>query len=76
MDSIPVQGTYPTTAWLPGEVIRDAYGIALSPQAPTGPYTPEIGWYDAATGERLPVVDEQGHVLGDHVLLNSFEVRE
>ena len=76
VDRVPVQGTYPTTAWLPGEVVADAYEIRLSPDAPTGRYTPEIGWYDAATGQRLAVLDAQGNALGDRILLEMIEARE
>jgi len=71
-DNLPVQGTYPTTGWLPDEVIVDPYHIAVRDDAPPGRYQMEIGLYDAATGLRLPVVDSADEtLLGDHLLLEE-----
>lgn len=71
-DSIPVGGTYPTTGWLPGEVTIDEYEISVKPNAPAGEYRIEVGMYDAVTGKRLPVFDEEGkRIPQDRVLLNS-----
>jgi hypothetical protein len=77
-DNTPVQGTYPTTGWLPGEVIVDAYEIPVRDDAPAGPHRIEVGVYDAATGLRLPIVDSTGQtLLGDHLLLQEVvTVRE
>ena len=62
-DSIPVGGTYPTTAWLPGEVIVDEYEIPVKLDASPGGCVIEVGMYDAKTMERLPVFDEDGKRL-------------
>jgi len=71
-DSIPVGGTYPTTGWLPGEVIVDEYEIPVRPDTPLGEYVIKVGMYDAVTGKRLPVFDEEGkRIPQDRVLLNS-----
>lgn len=71
-DSIPVGGAYPTTGWLPGEVTIDEYEISVKPNAPAGEYRIEVGMYDAVTGKRLPVFDEEGkRIPQDRVLLNS-----
>jgi hypothetical protein len=71
-DSIPVKGTYPTTGWVEGEVITDAHEIAVKSDAPPGDYQIEVGMYDAATGQRLPVFDEGGTRLpGDRILLDQ-----
>ncbi len=77
VDSIPVQGTYPTSDWLPGEVVADEYTIPVSPDAPPGTYVIEVGMYDAVTGARLPVHDTAGRpVPGGRVLLDTtVEVR-
>jgi hypothetical protein len=69
-DNLPVGGTYPTTGWLPGEVIVDPYQIPVRDDAPPGRYQIEVGLYDGATGLRLPVVDPTDQaLLGDHLLL-------
>jgi len=69
-DSIPVQGSYPTTGWLPEEVIVDRYQIPVRTDAPAGPHRIEVGLYDAATGLRLPAVESREQaLLGDHLLL-------
>jgi hypothetical protein len=71
-DNIPMKGTYPTTGWVEGEVIADEYEIAVNSDAPPGDYQIEVGMYDAATGQRLPVFDENGIRLpGDRILLDK-----
>ncbi len=52
-----------------GEVITDKYEIAIHSDAQPGRYVLEIGFYDADTGQRLLVVNEEGHPLDDKVLL-------
>ncbi|HID86044.1 MAG TPA: hypothetical protein EYP55_01535 [Anaerolineae bacterium] len=68
-DDIPCKGRHPTTEWLPGEVVVDEYEIAVKPDAPSGEYVLEVGMYDAATGERLPVYINGQRSPGDRVLL-------
>jgi hypothetical protein len=55
VDQPPGAGTFPTTGWLPGEYITDAYTIPIAPNAPPGDYQIEIGMYNSDTGQRLPV---------------------
>lgn len=54
-DSLPQQGSYPTTRWLPNEVVVDEYQIELPAALPAGEYPLEIGLYLAETGQRLTV---------------------
>ena len=75
-DSVPLQGAYPTTGWLEREVVVDEYDIAVRPEAPPGEYVLEIGMYNAATGERLPILDEKGRVLDNRILLAKIKVGE
>ena len=58
-DNLPISGTYPTTAWQPGEIIVDRYEIEVAPDAPPGDYHLAAGLYDAATMARLPVSEIQ-----------------
>jgi len=74
-DNQPVQGTYPTTGWLPGEFVVDEYLLDIPPDAPQGAYWIEVGLYDATTGLRLPGVDAQGQPLeGDRILLDRIAI--
>ena len=73
-DNEPLSGTRPTSTWRAGEVIVDSYAIPLEGQAPVGRYALEIGLYDPATGERLPVLDEGGQGVADHVVLDHVTV--
>lgn len=73
-DNEPVSGSRLTTTWQIDEVIVDSYAIPVSLQAPAGSYTIEIGLYDPATGLRLPVLDDQGQMAADHLLLTQVSV--
>jgi len=68
-DSIPVRGSYPTTAWTPGEIVADSYEVTLQADAPAGLYEVEIGLYNALDGKRLPVLGPDGQILDDRVVL-------
>ncbi len=55
----------------------DEYEIRIESDAPPGEYVLEVGMYNAATGERLPVYDQEGQQLAeDRVLLGQVKVRE
>ena len=68
-DSLPWQGALPTTAWVPGEYVRDAYEVAVPAEVQGQPLRLEIGWYRAETGERLRVLDPQGQANDDRITL-------
>lgn len=61
-DSPPVNGTYPTTLWQPGEFITDLHVISLPPDLPPGDYVLEVGMYLAETGARLAVAGNQDYI--------------
>ncbi len=69
-DQVPAGGAAPTTGWVPGEVLVDAYEIPVRADAPPGEYALEVGMYELTTAQRLPVYDPAGQPLGDHVLLD------
>ncbi len=76
-DRYPGQGTYPTSLWLPGEVIVDTYAI----EVPAAMLTPAslqvaIGMYRLEENMRLPAVDSDGERLGDRVMLAQMIVPE
>jgi hypothetical protein len=53
-DTPPARGRYPTSLWDPGEIIIDEISLPLDNVSP-GRYTPVVGLYNLATGERLLV---------------------
>jgi hypothetical protein len=69
-DSRPLAGARPTTSWLSGEFLSDVYALPLPPQLPPPPLRLIVGFYDPATGKRLPVsVDGIPH--GDFITLTT-----
>jgi hypothetical protein len=75
-DNPPVKGAYPTTSWLPGEVVSDEYEIVVDATAPAGGYQIEVGMYDLATMLRLPAFDEHGNPLpSDRILLGEVQMQ-
>jgi hypothetical protein len=75
-DNPPMSGSYPTTMWLPGEVVIDEYTLVVDTDAPPGEHIVEIGLYVAETGQRLPVLDGMGQIIGDRILLSRVQVAE
>ena len=74
-DNPPLEGRYPTTLWVPQEVIVDPYEITVGENALPGRYVLEVGMYDPATVTRLPVRSPAGEDT-DRVLLGRIEVGE
>ena len=75
-DGPPMEGRYPTQAWLPGDIVPDVHHIALGPNIPAGTYHLQAGMYRWPSMERLPVWDEDGVEQPDRVVvLQSVEVR-
>ncbi len=54
-DNQPRNGTFPTRAWVPGDLVVDSYHIAVDATAPLEAYLIEVGMYRPADGERLTV---------------------
>jgi 4-amino-4-deoxy-L-arabinose transferase-like glycosyltransferase len=75
-DAEPLQGFYPTSFWDAGEIVRDDVGVLVESSVPAGQYEVVVGLYLLSTGERLPVLDEDGEVVGDTVSLGVITVAE
>jgi hypothetical protein len=60
-DHQPHGGLYPTSAWGDGEMVRDTFTLTVPADAPAGLYDLHVGWYDPATGDRLPVKGGSGY---------------
>lgn len=69
-DNQPVWGSYPTTQWQPGEKITDKYTLTIPAGTPPVEHHLQLGWYDPATQQRMPVVDKSGQTIADYVMPN------
>jgi len=63
-DQEPLQGFYPTNAWLLDVPVTEDYALTLPAALAPGAYQLVAGLYDAATGQRLPLLRD-GHPAGD-----------
>ncbi len=70
IDRVPRDGSYPTTAWVPGQLVADAYRVPVDPHAPPGRYQIEVGLYDPGTGKRLAVIGGQDSIVVAQVDVN------
>lgn len=64
-DGPPQNNRYPTALWAAGEQIRDPHLLHLPADLPPGTYTLTAGWYDPATGQRLPAIAAGGARYAD-----------
>lgn len=71
-DTQPLDGEAPTNTWQSGEYIADTYAFDVAPDAMRGAASIEMGFYDSATGQRLPVTEENGIGGTDHLLIEGL----
>jgi hypothetical protein len=72
-DAVPLQNTYPTSLWTPGQTFKDGHSFYV-PAAP-GLYEVEVGWYLASSGNRL-AAEGPGTTTTASVILGPIEVTE
>jgi hypothetical protein len=71
LDSMPRDYTYPTSLWVPDEVVAERLILDVS-EVPPGSYRIALGWYDPATAIRLAALAPDGAPLaGDRVILDE-----
>jgi hypothetical protein len=70
-DKLPLDGARLTDSWVAGEFLTDTFSLPLPDTLPSGPYTIEVGWYDAADPHfpRLPATGQGADQ--DRVLLRE-----
>lgn len=73
-DSEPLNGGYPTSQWIVGQIIIDRHEIRVESTTPPGVYQVEVGMYTLASGERLQAYSKEGQAIGDRILLSTIEV--
>jgi hypothetical protein len=74
-DSPPLLGYLPTLEWDAGEIVPDRHDILLPGNLLPGEYRLVAGMYNPTTGERLPLVDSQGLIMGDSTELERVTIR-
>ncbi len=73
-DRAPANGWLSTARWQPGDLTNDRFTLALPAWMPPGRYELVTGWYDPATGVRLPAQDSAGNSTGNEVSLGFVTV--
>jgi hypothetical protein len=48
--------------------------VTVDPVTPPGQYPLTIGLYDPESGQRLPIFDADGNLVGDSLLLATIEI--
>jgi hypothetical protein len=71
-DGVPVSWTYPTTAWLPREIISDQHVLTIASEAAPGSHVLIAVLYDERTARRLR--GEQAGKTTDHAILGILRV--
>jgi hypothetical protein len=72
-DRRPGNGSYPTTAWSPGDIVAETYEVW--PKNTGGALQFAVGWYQSPDGMRLPVVDAAGKPAGEQVVFAAESTR-
>ena len=75
-DRQPQGGAAPTSTWAKGQIVVDGYELVIASDAPPDVYEVEVGLYLAETGERLDIINQDGRLMGNRVLLSKVRVRE
>jgi len=68
VDRQPLDGRFPTSYWLPGQVVTDVVSLSSAPDTYNGPLVLDVGMYIWPSLERLSVVDASGIPQRDNVI--------
>jgi hypothetical protein len=68
VDRQPLDGQFPTSYWLPGQVVTDTIRLSLLNDHYDGPMTLAVGMYTWPSLARLSVMDSQGTLQPDNVI--------
>lgn len=74
VDGLPLGGLYPMHLWDPNVRYPDRWNLSLPTDLTPGRYRLEIGLYQLADGDRLPVTDGPGQLRGDALILDYLAV--
>jgi hypothetical protein len=76
VDGQPLGGAYPTSYWDAGERLADPHRLPIPAELPPGEYRLLAGMYLLSTGERLPLLGDDGQPVGDSIPLGRITVVE
>jgi 4-amino-4-deoxy-L-arabinose transferase-like glycosyltransferase len=74
-DGPPLDGNWPTSAWIPGRTVVDPHTVALSSDLPPGSYNIQLGFYDPVTGSRLTAYRPDGTRWPDDMVIITVIVQ-
>ncbi len=76
-DSQPVRGKNPTSSWIPGTMVVDAVILSIPKDLESrSDCHLETGLYYLPTMQRLPIVDEFGVFVSDHIKIEYLAIQE
>jgi hypothetical protein len=75
-DGPPLREAYPTSAWLPGDIVQERVTLQVPADAAPGVYTLAAGMYRLPTVERLPVGGDRPYARDGLVWLGDISVIE
>ena len=64
-------GDFPSTRWPLDRFVWDDHWLPVLPGTPPGEYRLSVGLYDLNSGQRVPIFDEAGQIVGDNVVLDT-----
>ncbi|MCA9931480.1 MAG: hypothetical protein KC419_23505, partial [Anaerolineales bacterium] len=75
VDSMPRNGSYPTSQWAAGEIVVESVTLSLA-DVPPGDYQLAVGFYDVVdeVAVRLTAVDQSGVNLTDNRLILPLSI--
>ncbi|MBC8249466.1 MAG: DUF2142 domain-containing protein [Anaerolineales bacterium] len=73
-DRQPQGGAAPSSTWAKGQIVVDEYELVIAPDAPPDVYEIEVGIYLAETGDRLDLLDQNGRLMGNRILLSKVRI--
>jgi hypothetical protein len=68
-DRQPLDGRFPTSYWIPGQVVTDVVSLPLPPDAADSSLTLNVGMYTWPSLERLQVTDASGTPDQENVIV-------
>lgn len=62
--------------WVAGEFYQDDREVFLPADIAPGVYSLQLGWFSDTDGARLPIIAEDGHIVGDWLALPGIRIIE